>query len=48
MKAAGAGTLSIQDLNNGTTAKNLGIAGSATGNTLTGSNINYITRDHSR
>ncbi|MGA2441581.1 MAG: flagellar filament capping protein FliD [Tepidisphaeraceae bacterium] len=41
-QTGGTGTLAIQDLNGGTTAKNLGIAGAASGNTLTGSVINYI------
>ena len=41
-QSGGTGTLSIQDLNGGTTAKNLGIAGAAPGNTLTGSDVNYI------
>jgi flagellar hook-associated protein 2 len=41
-ESGGSGTLSVEDLNNGSAAANLGIAGSATGNTLTGSNINYI------
>jgi flagellar hook-associated protein 2 len=41
-QSGGTGTLSIEDLNGGTTAANLGIAGTATGNTLTGSDINYI------
>ncbi|MGD0388570.1 MAG: flagellar filament capping protein FliD [Tepidisphaeraceae bacterium] len=41
-QSGGTGTLSIEDLNGGATAANLGIAGSATGNTLTGSDINYI------
>ena len=38
----GTGTLSIQDLNGGTTAQSLGIAGTATGGAITGSNINFI------
>jgi flagellar hook-associated protein 2 len=42
-QSGGTGTLSIQDLNGGTAAQNLGIAGNGTGNTLTGSNINFIT-----
>ena len=42
-ESGGSGTLSIQDLNGGTTAKELGISGTATGSTLTGSNINFIT-----
>ena len=41
-QTGGTGTLSIEDLNGGTTAANLGIAGAASGNTLTGSDINYI------
>jgi flagellar hook-associated protein 2 len=42
-ESGGTGTLSVQDLNNGTAAKDLGLTAPATGNTLTGSNINYIT-----
>ncbi|MGD0139798.1 MAG: flagellar filament capping protein FliD [Tepidisphaeraceae bacterium] len=41
-QSGGTGALSIQDLNGGTTAQNLGIAGTASGDTLTGSDINYI------
>jgi len=41
-ESGGTGTLSVQDLNNGTTAHDLGIAKSATGTVLTGTNINYI------
>lgn len=41
-EADGTGTLTVKDLNNGTAAANLGIAGSATGGNLTGSNINFI------
>ncbi|MGD0462420.1 MAG: flagellar filament capping protein FliD [Tepidisphaeraceae bacterium] len=39
-QSGGSGTLTIQDLNGGTAAQSLGIAGA--GNTLTGSNINFI------
>jgi flagellar hook-associated protein 2 len=42
-QTGGTGTLTIADLNGGTTAQSLGISGSATGTTLTGSNINFIT-----
>jgi flagellar hook-associated protein 2 len=42
-QSGGTGTLSIQDLNGGTAAQNLGIAGNGTGNILNGSNINFIT-----
>ncbi|HEX4053571.1 MAG TPA: flagellar filament capping protein FliD [Tepidisphaeraceae bacterium] len=42
-QSGGAGTLSIQDINGGTTAQSLGIVGTGTGGTLIGSNINYIT-----
>jgi flagellar hook-associated protein 2 len=42
-QSGGSGTFSIQDLNGGTSAQNLGISGNATGNTLNGSNINFIT-----
>ncbi len=42
-ESGGTGTLSVHDLNNGTAAKDLGLTVAATGNTLTGSNINYIT-----
>jgi flagellar hook-associated protein 2 len=41
-QSGGTGALSIQDLNGGATAANLGIAGTASGNTLTGSDINYL------
>lgn len=40
--SGGAGTLKIKDLANGTTAKDLGIAGAATGTVLTGTDVNYI------
>lgn len=40
--SGGGGTLSVQDLNGGSTAKDLGIAGSAAGGTLTGSSINFL------
>jgi flagellar hook-associated protein 2 len=40
--SGGTGTLSVQDLNGGTTAQSLGIAGTATAGTITGTNINYI------
>lgn len=40
--SGGAGTLKIKDLANGTTAKNLGIVGSATAGVLTGTDVNYI------
>jgi flagellar hook-associated protein 2 len=41
-QSGGTGSLKIQDLNGGTAAASLGIAGIGTGNTLTGSNINFI------
>jgi len=41
-ESGGSGTLSVQDLNNGTTAKDLGIAVPAVGDTLTGTSINYL------
>lgn len=41
--SGGTGTLSISDLSGGTTAQALGIAGTATGTVLTGTDINYIT-----
>ncbi len=41
-QSGGSGTLTIQDLSGGTAAQSLGIAGSASGKTLTGSNINFI------
>jgi flagellar hook-associated protein 2 len=37
--------LIVQDVGGGTTAEQLGIAGSVANNTLTGSNINYISSD---
>ena len=43
--SGGAGTLTVQDTNGGTTAKDLGIAGTATAGTLTGSSINYISNN---
>jgi flagellar hook-associated protein 2 len=41
-QSGGSGTLTIQDLNGGTAAQSLGLAGSASGKTLTGSNINFL------
>jgi flagellar hook-associated protein 2 len=41
-QSAGSGALTVQDLNGGTAAASLGIAGTGTGNTLTGSDINFI------
>ncbi len=41
-QSGGTGALTIQDLNGGTAAASLGIAGTGTGNTLTGSDINFI------
>jgi flagellar hook-associated protein 2 len=41
-ESGGDGTLTVQDLNGGTTAANLGIKGTATDGVLTGSDINYI------
>ena len=41
-ESSGTGTLSVHDLNNGTAAKDLGLTVAASGNTLTGSNINYL------
>ena len=38
----GSGTLSVQDMGGGTSAKDLGIAGNAAASTLTGSSINYL------
>ena len=40
--SGGSGTLSVQDLNGGSSAQDLGIAGSVNGNTLIGSNVNYL------
>jgi flagellar hook-associated protein 2 len=40
--SGGTGSLSVQDINGGTTAQSLGIATSVDSNTLTGTNINYI------
>ena len=40
--SGGAGTLNVQDLNGGSSARDLGITGSATGGTLTGAAINYL------
>jgi flagellar hook-associated protein 2 len=40
--SGGAGTLSVADLNGGSSAKDLGIVGLASGGTLTGSTINYL------
>jgi flagellar hook-associated protein 2 len=40
--SGGSGTLSVQDLNGGSSAQDLGIAGSGSGNTLIGSTINYL------
>ena len=40
--STGSGTLAIQDMNGGTTAKELGIAGTATAGTLTGSPISFL------
>ena len=41
-QSGGSGTLTIQDLNGGTAAASLGITVPATANTITGSNINFI------
>lgn len=40
--SGGTGTLGVQDLAGGSSAQSLGIAGTASGNTLTGSDINYL------
>src|SRR6185312_9218314 len=40
--SGGSGTMAVQDMGGGTSAKDLGIAGNATAGTLTGSSINYI------
>jgi len=40
--SGGTGSLTVQDMNGGTTAQNLGIVGTATAGTLTGSPINYL------
>lgn len=41
----GTGTLQVQDVAGGTAAQSLGIAGSASGSTLTGSSINYLSNN---
>jgi flagellar hook-associated protein 2 len=41
----GTGTLQVQDVAGGTTAQSLGIVGSASGSTLTGSSINYLSNN---
>jgi flagellar hook-associated protein 2 len=41
-QSGGHGNLTISDLNNGTTAKDLGITGSAANGTITGTSINYL------
>jgi len=41
-QSGGTGSLTVQDLNGGTAAQSLGIAGTGTGNTITGTNINFI------
>ena len=40
--SGGLGTLSVQDVNGGTSAKTLGIASSTGTNVLTGASINYL------
>ncbi|HEY8747536.1 MAG TPA: flagellar filament capping protein FliD [Tepidisphaeraceae bacterium] len=40
--SGGAGTLNVQDLNGGSSAKDLGIAGAAVAGTLNGTRINYL------
>ena len=40
--SGGSGTMTVQDMNGGTTAQNLGITGTATAGTLSGSSINYL------
>jgi hypothetical protein len=41
-ESGGTGNLAVQDLNNGHAAKDLGIAGTSSTGSITGSNINYI------
>lgn len=43
--SGGTGVLKVKDLANGTTAKNLGITGAAVAGTVTGTDINYISKD---